>query len=790
MLGTFRSEIDSHRHYTLPAEKVVQWPAMNTTPNCGRLLRGVWVAVAVLTGPAWGGDVLVGQGGYTTTLPPGARGPSDNHRKPARPFVTRRLAGPVPTTDWWTSLVWKRRPEKPFSDNLYAHPLAFRAKADGLGISYPTRPAIDPKGRSYHYHYAEDMTVSVAGLSASEVRVDGFGDWTVTAVWPGAGTTLTATIGHGLPCAYFTRTGGDVVVTFRGTPKVWHRAGATVGVTVGGHPYGLFAPAGATWSGTKTLRSPLAPGKDSFTVGLLPEPSPAALKLFARHAFAFPAETRVAWAYDAPRATLTTTYRVRPDVRQGTEGRTLLALYPHQWKNTDATLSAYSYLSPRGPMKLLAPAAGAGETAFATTMTCHGILPALPAAGSDEVRRRVVEAVGAAAKADKPLGARDTYWTGKALGRLAALAHVADEAKLPTERDVFVARLKSELGDWLRPPAGRRRKLFYYDKTFGTLIGYPASYGSDSDLNDHHFHYGYYIMAAVAVARFDRAWARDKAFGGMVKLLIDDATCPRRDDKRFPYLRTFDPYAGHSWASGPAAFAAGNNQESSSESLNYAAAVALWGGATGDRALRDLGIYLFETEVRAVQQYWFDVDQDVFPKGFRHSCLGMVWGNGGAYATWWTANPEEIHGINFLPITGASLYLGRRADYVRRNHADLVATNGGPEQQWRDLIWSFQALADAPTAAKKLDRDAGYKATSGGSRANTIQWIGALKVLGRPDTTVTADVPTYAVFAHDGGRAYVAWNPTDKPVTVTFSDGTKLRAAAGALATKAQGGTP
>jgi len=760
------------------------------TPNRGRLLSGAWVAIAATALPAWGGDVLVGQGGYTTTLPPGARGPSDNRRKPARPYVTQRLAAPVPTSDWWSSLVWKRRPEKPFSENLFAHPLAFRARADGLGISYPTRPAIDPKGRSYHFHYAEDLVVSVAGLSAGEVRVDGFGDWTVTAVWPGPGATLKATIGHGLPCAYFTRTGGDVTVTFGEMPQIWHRRGPVAGVTVRGHHYGLFAPAGATWSGTKTLRSALAPGKDSFALGLLPARSAAALALFARHAFAFPAETRVLWGYDTARAALTTRYRVRADVREGTEGRTLLALYPHQWKHTDAKMSAYTYVSPRGPMKLLAPEAGARETTFTTKMTFGGILPGLPAAGSDDSRRRIAQAVRAAAKADKPLGTRDTYWTGKALGRLAALAHVADQANLPQERNVFLARIKSELGDWFRPPAGRRGKLFYYDKTFGTLIGYPASYGSDTDLNDHHFHYGYFILAAAAVARFDRDWARDEAFGGMVKLLIDDAACPRRGEKRFPYLRTFDPYAGHSWASGPAAFAAGNNQESSSESLNFAAGVVLWGAATGDRALRDLGIYLHETEVRAVQQYWFDVDRCVFPEGFRHSCLGILWGNGGAYATWWTANPEEIHGINFLPITGGSLYLGRRGDYVRRNYADLLATNGGPEQQWRDLIWSFQALADAPAAAAKLERNSDYKPTSGASRAHTMHWVQALKALGPPETAVTADVPTYAVFGKDGKRTYVAWNPAGRPMTVSFSDGTKLRAAAGDLAMRRGGQTP
>src|SRR5262249_56965996 len=81
-----------------------------------------------------------------------------------------------------------------------------------------------------------------------------------------------------------------------------------------------------------------------------------------------------------------------------------------------------------------------------------------------------------------------------------------------------------------------------------------------------------------------------------------------RADPRFPRLRTFDPYEGHSWAAGHAAFGAGNNQESSSEAMNFAAGLVLWGAATGDTTIRDLGIFLYATEASAIAQYWLDVD--------------------------------------------------------------------------------------------------------------------------------------------------------------------------------------
>src|SRR5262249_14194043 len=173
-----------------------------------------------------------------------------------------------------------------------------------------------------------------------------------------------------------------------------------------------------------------------------------------------------------------------------------------------------------------------------------------------------------------------TYWTGKALGRLAALVPIADQLGNTTARDGFLAAMKAKLQDWLQAPDGKTSNLFYYHGTWGTLIGYPAEYGSDTELNDHHFHYGYFVQAAATIAQYDPAWASDGQWGGMMRLIVKDPANWDRADTRFPRLRTFDPYEGHSWASGHAAFGAGNNQESSSEAMDFATGLVLWGAAT------------------------------------------------------------------------------------------------------------------------------------------------------------------------------------------------------------------
>jgi endoglucanase Acf2 len=263
----------------------------------------------------------------------------------------------------------------------------------------------------------------------------------------------------------------------------------------------------------------------------------------------------------------------------------------------------------------------------------------------------------------------------------------------------------------------------------------------------------------------------------MVKLLIRDIASPDRADPMFPFLRNFDPYAGHSWAAGHAKFGDGNNNESSSEAMNAWCGLILWSVATGDEALRDLGIYLYTTEMNAIQEYWFDVHDENHPPAYTPAVVTMIWGGKGANATWFTDNPESVHGINFLPITGGSLYLGQYPDYVRKNYDALVQENKGTSwDAWRDIIYMYRALSDPADAMKQFDATKDRsRFEQGNSRANTYHWIGTLQKAGQVDRSVTADWPLYAVFEKEGVKTYAAFNPTDRPVTVTFSDATKLR---------------
>lgn len=66
--------------------------------------------------------------------------------------------------------------------------------------------------------------------------------------------------------------------------------------------------------------------------------------------------------------------------------------------------------------------------------------------------------------------------------------------------------------------------------------------------NDHHFHYGYHILAAATIGHIDADFVKENM--DYVNTLVRDIANPSSKDKFFPQWRNFDWYHGHSWAHG------------------------------------------------------------------------------------------------------------------------------------------------------------------------------------------------------------------------------------------------
>ncbi len=742
---------------------------MKINPFFSRLQPWALALCATMT-LAFDGEQTVGLGSYSTILPPGA---SDIQ---TMIYKTSNLTKKMETNDWWSSTAWMQ-----YSERQYPHPLAVQNQPNGLRVYYPG-PGItansacvcawmpasgDPNGN-------DDLTIGHSAIATfGDTRVDAFNDWFVSNVFSSGGASLKVTYGHGSPYVYAEYAGGSPKISFGAVPTIWSgNAGtAVLGITINNRHYALFGPSGSTWSGIgSNVLINQSGTRNYFSLALLPDNNLTTLQKFQQYAYAFVSNSRVNWAYNNSTAEVTTTYQYTTTAKEGTQTGTIFALYPHQWKNSSNTLLSYQYSSVRGVMKV------AEGTQFVTRMKFPGVLPSLPDRGT--YNRSTLASYIDQAEAENYNGPADTYWFGKQLGKLATLTPIAEQVGDTTAANKFRNDIKSGLQDWLKASDSngnlQSQRVFYYNNNWGTLLGYQDSYGSVVEMNDHHFHYGYFIKAAAEIARRDKTWASDAQWGGMVKLLISDIANHDRNDARFPFLRNFDIFAGHTWASGHGRFGDGNNNESSSEAMNAWTGIILFADAIGNTTLRDLGIYLYTTEMNAINEYWFDVTGQNHHANFTRATASMIWGGKTVGdGVWWTANPEEVHGINWLPIHGGSLYLTQFPDYTRQNYNALVSENLSSNWDvWSDLIWMYRSIHDPSDAIAQMDARIGsLTVEAGNSKANTYHWIHNINAMGTADRTVTADHPLYAVLNKAGTRSYIAYNASNSPITVTFSDG-------------------
>ena len=70
------------------------------------LKTGLLLLLLVATTESYGQPVIVGQGSYSTTLPPGAAGVRNAARQPIAPKVSPAFSLPVQSNDFWSSLIF------------------------------------------------------------------------------------------------------------------------------------------------------------------------------------------------------------------------------------------------------------------------------------------------------------------------------------------------------------------------------------------------------------------------------------------------------------------------------------------------------------------------------------------------------------------------------------------------------------------------------------------------------------------------------------------------------------
>lgn len=787
---------------------------------------------------------IVGSGSYLTTWDSRADAAiPDNRDVQTTKYITSNLANqPIPTNSWWSSIVWAGV-NQPWQDwgtrgshNVsYAHPFAIKPEINGLRLYAPrqqdfwsasyafvgTMPApvtewINGVETPLHNTvYFKDLDFVLGNTAASgnySANVHNYSDWFVTTRMQAGPASMDFTFGHGSPYVFAIYNSGNPTLNFSThstattaakIPEIWSGSASSrvIGFAVEGRNYAAFAPQGTSWSGlgTSKITATLPSGKTYFTVAALPNRT--SLALMEKYAYNHVTNSQVSWTYRGSDSKLLSTYSITTqNYVESTGTGSLMGLYPHQWRrlSSGATLTSNSYFTPRGLMKL------AEGSSFTTAVTFHGVVPSLPPVTNTTDKTRM-SAMLDDIKTTHGFNKLDTYYSGKRLGKIASLVPLAQQVGNTAASQHFLGELKWRLEGWLKAdvidnlePSPYLRNAFYYNSNWGTLLGIDGSFGSLKELNDHHFHYGYYVRAAAEVARNDKNWAQPQAFGGMVEMLIRDYgnwERPRNSassarGKMFPFLRNFDIYAGHSWASGHARFGAGNNNESSSEAMNAWTGMILWGEETGNTAMRDAGIFLYTTEMTAIQEYWNNVYEDNYHPNYNKPMASLVWGGKTDYATWFSAAPEAMHGIILLPIQSGSLYLSHFPDNVKKNY-EFMANGRTQFAMWDAIFYAYQSIYDPAAALNNFNNNEGRLRSSwdgpasfteeGNSLPNTFNWIKTFQQHGKVDKNVVAlNHATYAVFSNGTMRTYVVYNPSAlNAKTVSFSDGVSVTANAG-----------
>ena len=538
----------------------------------------------------------------------------------------------------------------------------------------------------------------------------------------------------------------------------------------------------------------------------------------------------------------------------------LRAMYPHQYldqpqvsildgslKPVSATSWSKGWYWPslKGPMLL-----AAGKS-FVNKLDVPPCLPALVDVPDKNKADRMAAYMRQALATHNPhFLSQGSYFGAQGMHRLAMLLPVAPmikaAASAPAAVDEVAKNIYTKVADDLAYRLSAVRSngtlknaaehVLYYEPRWGSLIPSPEDgFAADSLLNDHHFHYGYFVKIAAELARWEKSHPGDPANKGwapayapMIRLLIKDMANTSRVGGAapdFPFLRHFSPYAGHSWASGSSRGNQGGQQESTSEAIQAWAAMLLWSQlnypASAENAdLERWAAYMFASEVQAAELYWFGFTTNTafkpyvsfrqyatkttaVPAPYVPSMVSQVFQNAMTYQTCFGNPPLLKQGIQWLPLTGSSLYLGSYAGYPDAAVAGYLTNDlpklgdGGIPPSNKDKLLMFEAL----TAGYKADPRTLITAVGGvapldswkmqwelpaptydnlilqdTSRGAMYWWIDTLLSHGVPHH-VSNGASHASAACHrneEGGLVYTAYNPHDELLRVTFADGETL----------------
>ncbi len=593
------------------------------------------------------------------------------------PDPSSHSLSPVLSNQWYSSLV-SQFPSSP----LYALPLVYKFDRDGIGFSYPD---IVKTPDSIAASYKKDFVIGLP-QEISKPTLEAVGDWHIRGnVKTSNAQSLTFTIGHGLPYVLLTAKAQYLTVSLpaqtdiynNNTRLVTNTAFQTQGfrLVTQHHTYAFFFDKSVKVSPTDTGITIQNPAR--IVVALLDKKEH--FTDFATLIDMDLKDTQVFFAVDDTK--LDTTYQVT------TNNKTpLLTLFPHQYDALSAKPDILGeYQSIRGSLKLVR------AQSFTTTtplLVPNGTFDSV-ATNSAEITSQIKKDVAGVLQEGLP-DSKD-YYLGKWFGKVSNLLLLADTYNLENEKEKLLA--------YTTPLFIKSLSNFSYDSQKTSVIAKYPEFGNEN-LNDHHFHYGYYIRTAAVLANFDPTLVQKMK--DPITSMVKDIATTQRESSQFPFLRNFDVYEGHSWADGFGNTADGNNQESTSEAINAWYGIYLWGKITNDTQMQSYALYLYNTEIQSAQYYWFD-KTGIYSAPYNHNIASIVWGGKVDFATWFSDKTNMKYGIQLLPITPASLYLGNLPSFAGYKK-DFAKSGGSEQDSWGDLFTIWRSFYEPDITFTQKDK--------------------------------------------------------------------------------------
>ena len=536
-----------------------------------------------------------------------------------------------PTNSWISGAVFNR--EGLSAPTWVGGGLAFRAKPTSFGVAVPElwhygdKAIIAGWERNGDPPNTEGQSIALAPAGASDYRLTRVDDISADLTWRSGDRDL------------------GTLTAVEGWPYVQYRAAASHTVS-SNRPLTQAGPNHWTWTAPTGQVMHVVGTGASLSGSTFSLPAGAMLHVFGEPKGATASDvaalvagavrltgTKVDWGVSGGRASTTFTLATdggRPTVFTQVEHQNYgLATLKGRWENPTGWASGV--VGSRFSFSV--PAFGSARDVDLTKLTDaqRGELRGLVRADAGKVTQFKEE---------------DTYFGGKELFRAVNVYRLAKQLGMSGEAGTVKAAIEGQLNLWLDASRCRTQstKCFTYDETLKTVVGQKESFGSGTNANDHHFHYGYFLYAAGMLGLDDPSLvSRYRPVADALMADIASTTETATTIKR----RAFDDWRGHSWANGTGGGFDGNDQESSSEAVNAWAGLDLWARASGASTMSAQASWMMSNEAATAKAYWFDP----YRRGaFAKTHVSMMFQGKVDYGTWWSPDASDILGIQVIPL--------------------------------------------------------------------------------------------------------------------------------------------